>query len=278
MRSSKGMILTPETIGHHRSWLVGQGCSPHTARAYCSDLMLFTTDSPQAVGLDIGTAELEAQAVIWLNEGRTVWKAKTTQRRRTALRSFAKYGGNDDFLRHYRTPSAAPGYAHPVAGGVEAVQAMVDAALSVEHQALIALCGLAGLRVAEACAVTVPDVNLSLQMLLVHGKGAKDRSVPISPRALPYVAFAYGRALAAGRDRLVPLADRTARQVITTVARRAGLGHVASHDLRMTFGTAAYEKTRDLRAVQELLGHSDSKTTELYTGISTGAMREAADL
>lgn len=276
MRSTTVTTVTQESFALHRMWLIAQGGSEHTARAYNSDLRLWTEDCPTVLGQELTATELEAMA--WLNMGRKVWKPKTTQRRRTALRSYARYLGEPEYLGTYRAPTAAPGYAHPITGGIDAVQQMIDVAVEPHHKALIALCGLCGCRVNEAVTVTTDDLNLVHFMLTIHGKGAKDRDVPISARALPWLMIAYGRAVAGGYKPLVPMAERTARATITRIGERAGLGQVASHDLRMTFGTAAYAKTKDLRAVQDLLGHSSSKTTELYTGISTTAMRAAADL
>jgi integrase/recombinase XerC len=278
MRWTTVTTLTRESIEQHRSWLTAQAASPHTARCYHSDLMGFLMDNPAAEGMEIRDPRLEFKAMDWLNEGRKVWKPKTTQRRRTALRSFAKYLGHPEFLALYRTPTAARGDAHPIMGGVDAINKMIIAAQTPQHRCLIALCGLAGLRVNEAVTVGASDVNVELRMLTVHGKGAKDRYVPISSRAWPWVLSAYSAALLGGYKPLVPMAERTARQAITTIGKRAGLGHVASHDLRMTFGTAAYAATKDLRVVQELLGHASSKTTETYTGISTAAMRAAVEL
>jgi site-specific recombinase XerD len=156
---------------------------------------------------------------------------------------------------------------------------MIEASRSHQHRALVALCGLCGLRVAEAISVKLSDIDTKEMVLFVHGKGDKKRWVPLSDKAWRYLAPAAAEAMIARRARVVTMADRTAREVITRLAVEAGLTrHVSSHDLRATFGTAAYAKTKDLRAVQDLLGHASSKTTETYTGVSERAMRDAADI
>lgn len=270
--------LTPDSIDNHHNWLIGQGASEHTARAYTSDLRLFLGEqvTPMAT-----VEELDRRARLWLNRNRQprgTWSPKTTQRRCTALRSFGKFIGHPEVLADYRNPHAARGEAHPLDGGIEAVKAMLLAGHSREQRCLVALCGLCGLRVNEAVSVRIKDVDQENMMLTVHGKGAKDRRVPISTRAWPNIAGGMVAAVLRGDDRLVPIAERTARETITRIGERAGLGHVSSHDLRMTFGTAAYAGSKDLRAVQELLGHASSKTTETYTGVAVTAMRKAAEL
>ena len=277
MHTRTDLAFTLEAIEQHRFWLTVRATSPNTIRAYTSDLHLFMQANPKVHGMEIDDQNLEIEAMLWLNEGRKTWKPRTTQRRRTALRSMGKFLGNANFLADYRAPSVIPGGAHPLPGGIDAVDTMIDAAVGHDHKALIVLCGRVGLRVNEAVTVGPDDYDPRYATLRVFGKGAKERTVPLSERARPYVALAAGAALLDGRTTLVGLAERTAREVVTRIGKRAGLGHVASHDLRMTFGTEAYNKTKDLRVVQDLLGHASSRTTEGYTGVSMASMREAVD-
>jgi site-specific recombinase XerD len=157
------------------------------------------------------------------------------------------------------------------------VLAMYDAARSPEHKALIVLCGMLGLRVSEARSITLDSFNDDLSVLTIRGKGDKTRIIPLSDKVREYLRPAIIQAGYTTSGRLVPLQDRTARQAITRMGRRAGLSaSVSSHDLRMTFGTAAYHNSGDLRAVQELLGHASSATTELYTHVPMEKMAAAA--
>jgi len=277
MPTTRETILTHESIERHRSWLTGRGASVHTVRCYASDLRLFL--AWMAPATEVPMVEFETCAQAWLNLHRRVWGAKTTQRRRTALRSFAGFAGMPEVLLDYRAPSAARPVPHPMPEGAEGVIRMVEAAHGAQHRALVALCGLCGLRVHEAIAVRVADVDTRDMTLVVRGKGDRRRVVPISATAWRYIGDAVAEAVLAHRAHLVPLADRTARDVITRLAKRAGLArHVSSHDLRATFGTAAYAKSKNLRAVQDLLGHATSRTTEIYTGVAERDMRDAADI
>jgi site-specific recombinase XerD len=167
---------------------------------------------------------------------------------------------------------------------MDGVVAMYDAAGTEEHQALIVLCGMLGLRVSEALSVTSEcfDINRGRSSTLtIRGKGDKTRVLPISDKVLEYLDPALDALLERmakdwDDNRLFTLSDRGARAAIKRIARRAGIGDVSSHDLRMTFGTAAYHNSGDLRAVQELLGHASSATTELYTHVPMEKMAAAA--
>lgn len=156
---------------------------------------------------------------------------------------------------------------------------LIDVAHQENHKALIALCGLCGCRVAEALSIRPSDFDLEQMLLHIRGKGDKGRHVPVSNRAWDVMALSVTRAFVSENAQVVGLRDRFARQIISDLGERAGLRrHISSHDLRSTFATEIYNRTLDLRLVQELLGHSSSTTTELYTGISQDKMRAAVEL
>ncbi len=143
----------------------------------------------------------------------------------------------------------------------------------------------AGLRVGELCALDVGDVETRERLLRVRGKGDKERLVPIGEPALRAVA-AW---LAGGRPRLrgrVPsgalllnrrggrLSRVSAWQAVKRVAAAAGLAEVTPHTLRHSYATHLLEGGADLRAVQELLGHADIATTEIYTHVDRAYLTE----
>jgi integrase/recombinase XerD len=117
-------------------------------------------------------------------------------------------------------------------------------------------------------------LNLDTMTLTVYGKGNKVRHVPISDRAwlelLPRVIEVWGT-----EDPLVPCHERNARAAITRAGTRVGID-LASHDMRMTFGTEAFRKS-NIRVTQRLLGHSSVETTQLYTGVTEEEERAAVD-
>lgn len=195
-----------DTLDAFLAKLTMAGASPETIRAYRSDLRGFilwmdATPSPDPI---------EMRAAKYLTTNRSSWAAATTLRKLTAIRSWAKWAGDPDFLTDYRAPTPAINEPHPVAEGMRGVDAMLEVASTPRKRALVALCGLLGLRVSEACAVMPNDIDIAQMSLKVTGKGDKVRYVPISQRAWTHLHPAM---LAAAIDggTLVGTKSRSAR-------------------------------------------------------------------
>jgi site-specific recombinase XerC len=210
---------------------------------------------------------------------RSTWGPKTVGRRLTTLRSFARWAKVDcENLAEFKAPTPARPVPHPLPEGIAGVHAMIAVAKNDRQRAMLALCGLCGLRLHEALAVRPVDVNVGDMTVRVHGKGQKMRDVPLSAEAWHALLGAVTSAVIESRPTVVDYADRFARKVVTNCGQRAGLSRpVSSHDLRATFLTAVYNKTKDLRAAQELAGHASSNTTETYTGVVMATMRGAVE-
>lgn len=228
---------------------------------------------------EISCDEYEEVVLNWLTINRTMIAAKTTQRRLTSVKAYAAWAGWDVHLDEYNAPTPLRGTPHPIPEGIEGVKRMIQVAPTEKQRALVALCGLCGLRVAEALCVKPSHFDLQELTLHVYGKGSKERIVPVSGLAWSVLQQPVTRAWVAGDVPVIPLKDRAARQTITSLGLRAGLRrHVASHDLRATFATAVYDKTHDQRLVQELLGHANGNTTEVYIARSNSQLREGVEL
>lgn len=261
-------MISKDSIDSHLSSLSESGCSTNTVRAYRADLMGFhgwmTTS-----GLTISDGtELEKALSAYLTEARRTLAPRTITRKMTALRGYAKAAGVERPLARYRGPKATKAEPHPLPEGIPGVMKMIAATPEKEHRALLALCGLCGLRVSEAVSIRPAHIDLEKMVLLFTGKGARDREVPISSGAMLYILPCYKSAVRENAT-LVRLCESAARKAIRRAGDRAGLSRtVASHDLRATFATAVYEKSgKDIRAVQELLGHASVTTTEGYVGV-----------
>jgi site-specific recombinase XerD len=222
--------------------------------------------------------DFEEVGMNWLQANRRRVAPKTTGRRLTSLKAFAKWAGWGDMFTEYSAPVPAKGVPHPLPEGIEGVYRLIDITHNVRQKALIALCGLCGCRVAEALAVKPSDFNLHDMTLTIRGKGDKTRIVPVSPRAWEILQIPVTRAFVDGDIPVIGLKDRFARRVISDLGVKAKLKrHISSHDLRATFATEVWDRTLDLRVVQELLGHASSNTTELYTAVRQDKMREAVN-
>jgi len=203
---------------------------------------------------------------------------KTTGRRLTSLRSFAKWAGWGSILEDYDAPTPAKSVPHPLPEGMDGVKRLIAVASNDQQRSLIVLCGMVGCRIAEALEVRAEHFNLQSMTLTIRGKGDKQRVVPVSTQAWEHLQVPVIKAFGANSN-VICLHDRHARKIVTLLGARAHLMRsISSHDLRATFGTHVYDKTKDIRLVQELLGHANSSTTELYVGVTQKALREAVEL
>lgn len=275
MSTTKATMLSLESIDRFRVSLSARGKSDNTASAYATDLRVFLTEIDQE---SIQKDDYEETAENWLTGNRKRIALKTTSRRLTSVRAFAKWAGWPAALVEYAAPHPVPGVPHPLPEGPDGVRRMAEVARTCQQRALVALCGFVGLRISEALNVKVEDIRgMELRVL---GKGEKVRYVPISSEAWGLMAEAVTTSfLEGGTDPVIPIADRVARSNVTQMGRRANLARaVSSHDLRATFATAVYDKTKDMRLVQELLGHSSVETTQIYVGVKRAALRDAVEL
>jgi len=137
-----------------------------------------------------------------------------------------------------------------------------------------------GLRVSELVRLRVEDVDLEAGRVRCTGKGDKQRLVPLNRQAASVLReYLQGRRgtggwLFPGRGRQA-LSRQTAWRRVAACGRAGGVaGRVYPHRLRHTFATHLLEGGADLRSVQAMLGHADIQTTELYTQVVTGRLKE----
>lgn len=152
-------------------------------------------------------------------------------------------------------------------------------------RAILELFYACGLRVSELCGLTMQDVRLDVGFLRCFGKGSKERIVPIGRTAIEAVRE-YIETTRAELDRHHSphlFLSRTGRRMERTAvwrtvvkyARRMGLtGKVSPHTLRHCFATHLLQGGADLRVVQELLGHADVATTQIYTHVDRDRLKE----
>ena len=150
-----------------------------------------------------------------------------------------------------------------------------DDAATLRDRALLELFYSSGLRLSELTNLNCVDLDVRAGLVRVIGKGAKAREVPVGRYALAALTAWLARrvALAAAGETAVfigahgrRLSTRAIQQRVRAWAQRQGLGmHVHPHMLRHSFASHLLESSGDLRAVQELLGHADIATTQIYT-------------
>jgi integrase/recombinase XerD len=155
----------------------------------------------------------------------------------------------------------------------------------VRDRAMLELMYAAGLRVSELVTLKQSEVDLHAGIVNCHGKGSKERRVPVGKSAVHWLQqYAISKARY-GRspfpqlflDRGKPLSRQRAWTMITTYAKQLGLDHVSPHTLRHSFATHLLQRGADSRSVQALLGHSDISTTQIYTHLTDRHLRNAYD-
>jgi integrase/recombinase XerD len=143
-----------------------------------------------------------------------------------------------------------------------------------------------GVRVSELVALSLRDLNLEEGFAMVFGKGSKERIVPVGQTARTVLERylsgcrleldrGQGKGMVFLNQRGAPLTRMTVWSIVRAAATRAGIhGKVSPHTLRHTFATHLLEGGADLASVQELLGHADISTTQIYTHVDREYLRE----
>jgi integrase/recombinase XerD len=271
-----------------------QGSSPRTIEAYGRDLLhlhqflaLHGSPSPAAIDarmlrgfihhlVDLGLAPASVSRMV------------------SAVRGFYRFLVGESYIRHdpseqLETPKkwrTLPDILTP--DEVDRIIAAIslDERLAFRDRALFEVAYGAGLRVSEWITLGVGDVYLEDRIVRVVGKGNKERLVPIGRRALAAVAI-YTRELRPSLVRATPnamlfvnsrggaLSRMGAWKLLRKYVDAAGITtHVTPHTLRHSFATHLLEGGADLRAVQDMLGHADIATTQLYTHVDRSYLQQ----
>jgi integrase/recombinase XerD len=275
-----------------------RGLSRNTLEAYRSDLLQLGAFLQQrgVDVLDAGHADLAAfldQLAAGTPE-RPPAAAATLQRKTACLRSFYRHLRREQVLASDPTADLRPprgGQKLPEVLSRDEVLLLLAAPrgqspAALRDRALLELMYACGLRASEATGLLVSDVDLEAGLLRARGKGSKERLVPVGRQALGAVR-AY---LRAGRPVLVGVREEPhlfvnqrggglTRQglykIVQGHAAAAGLeGRMSPHTLRHTFATHLLAGGCDLRALQEMLGHADIATTQIYTHLSAERLKD----
>ena len=259
-----------------------RGLSAHTIQGYRRDLAVFV-GYLESQGIRDWTM-IDARVV----RGFVAWRhrnsvgGRSIQRGLSALRTFFEFCMREAMMtRNPARAVSAPKASRrlPNTLDTDRTGALVELdgedPLSLRDRAMLELTYSSGLRLSELCGLEVADVDLEGGLVKVLGKGRKVRVVPVGRHAREAVrAWLAVRADLAGPGENALFVSRrgrriSARTVQARFAKRAlerGIGvHVHPHMLRHSFATHLLESSGDLRAVQELLGHADIGTTQVYT-------------
>ncbi len=272
---------------------VEQGASPHTLAAYRRDLLRCTAFL-RALGVtsaDAVTASQLREHVYALKDAGLA--GSSIRRAISALRTWFRILLAEGVVTHDPTERLVPprtGRTLPTVLSVEDIGRLLaapthDDPLLFRDRAMLELGYGAGLRVSEWITLEVRHLLLAEGLVRVLGKGGKERLVPIGRSAIGAVAVylrelrpTLDRGHGAGRlflnARGRPLSRVGAWKILRKHVETAGItGDVSPHTLRHSFATHLLEGGADLRAVQEMLGHADIATTQIYTHLDRDYLR-----
>jgi len=287
---------------------LNRNASRHTLLAYRGDLTQYLASVKKQTGRSVRPSDLNHETVrAFLGElYRQGTAGSSSARKLAAIRSFARYLRREGLLD--RDPGAliaSPRLVRriPAHLDIDEVRALLEAPdrskpLGRRDHAILELFYASGLRLSELVSLDLEDINLSSRLLRVLGKGAKERIVPFNrtaagavrlylkdrqglrrsastsgrqEQALPdatgdplFVNYRGGRLTTRSVDRLV-------RRYVTQSSTKLG---ISPHALRHSFATHLLERGADLRAIQELLGHSRITTTQRYTHVNAAQLTQ----
>lgn len=255
----------------------------HTLQAFCSEQERSLPDIDSAFLLQW----------LWKQKGEG-HKASTIARRLAAVRQFFRYlclehvlsRDPSEFVENPRQERKLPVYL--TRAEVERLINSVSTAtvLGQRNRTMLELLYSCGLRISELTGLTLQDVDMETRFLTVVGKGNKQRLVPFGGRAAEMLDTwmrVSRHALLKGRSsRFVFLNNRGGSisrvgcwKIIRSCAEQAGIDkNISPHVLRHSFATHLLESGADLRTVQELLGHADIATTQIYTHLSRTFLKQ----
>ena len=280
-------------IGDYLTYLqVEKGLSRHSLDSYRRDLSRlerFASKKNQSVA-ELNRADLRKWIAQLSREGLS---PSSVSRAVSATRGLFRFLMLDGHIKHHPaedldTPqrfSYLPRFLTEEEIDRLFAQPDVTADEGLRDRAMLELMYAAGLRVSEVVTLKQTDVDLHAGVVKCHGKGNKERRVPVGKSAIHWlqryaiVKVGYGRSpypnffLQRGK----PLTRQMAWSLIKTYAEQIGLQNVSPHTLRHSFATHLLQHGADSRSVQALLGHSDISTTQIYTHITDQHLRRAYD-
>lgn len=275
------------------------GLAKNTQLAYMRDLRLLMKSLQLKADeelLQVSRQQLIAYLVRLKQEGRA---ASTVARKLASIKAFYRFLTAERYIR--RNPAevleaASRGLHLPKVLSVQEVERLLDEPNlgtldGYRDKTMLELLYATGMRVSELVNVPVKNVDMKMQYVIVMGKGSKERMLPLGRTALHYLEhylsvvrpqLLHGKPNAAAELFVTgwggPMTRERFYEIIVAYGKSAGISkRVTPHMLRHSFATHLLNNGTDLRIVQELLGHADISTTQIYTHLDVERLREVYD-
>jgi integrase/recombinase XerC len=252
-----------------------RNCAAVSVKAYGRDIQSFAQFFAQSPGGAPPPAQITRQQVMQFAVGLTHLAPLSVRRRLWALSSFFGFLQDMGYLSGNpakRLPLPKLAQPVPVTLTEEEAQRLLHAAQRPWHKCLVVLLLSTGMRRSEVAEISLEDLDLENRQLLVHGKGAKERVVPLADQTIAAIEEYLPQRKQTESHRLfvsqfgMPLNGRAISRMLQRTLAKAGLAGrgITPHKLRHTFATHLIRSGADVRTVQELLGHADIGTTARY--------------
>lgn len=279
--------------------MVELGLAKNTQLAYMRDLRLLMKSLQLKADeelLQVSRQQLIAYLVRLKQEGRA---ASTVARKLASIKAFYRFLTAERYIR--RNPAevleaASRGLHLPKVLSVQEVERLLDEPNlgtldGYRDKTMLELLYATGMRVSELVNVPVKNVDMKMQYVIVMGKGSKERMLPLGRTALHYLEhyltvvrpqLLHGKPDKAAELFVTgwggPMTRERFYEIIVAYGKSAGISkRVTPHMLRHSFATHLLNNGTDLRIVQELLGHADISTTQIYTHLDVERLREVYD-
>lgn len=275
------------------------GLAKNTQLAYMRDLRLLMKSLQLKADeelLQVSRQQLIAYLVRLKQEGRA---ASTVARKLASIKAFYRFLTAERYIR--RNPAevleaASRGLHLPKVLSVQEVERLLDEPNlgtldGYRDKTMLELLYATGMRVSELVNVPMKNVDMKMQYVIVMGKGSKERMLPLGRTALHYLEhylsvvrpqLLHGKPDMASELFVTgwggPMTRERFYEIIVAYGKSAGISkRVTPHMLRHSFATHLLNNGTDLRIVQELLGHADISTTQIYTHLDVERLREVYD-
>ncbi|MEW6715633.1 MAG: tyrosine recombinase XerC [Nitrospirota bacterium] len=264
--------------------------SAHTIRAYSNDLKEFHSFSDKKPE-DIDN--LEIRSFLASLHYRKL-KKSSISRKLATIRSFYKYLHKEGYVK--TNPAklvSSPRLPRPLPKFLTIDETFSlmnapegDTFKATRDKSVIELLYSSGLRVSELTSLDISDLDIKESLVRVKGKGKKERITPVGSNAMTAIKNYLPERISLKKksqalflnNRGGRLTQRSVRRILLQYCRTAGLkGYPSPHTLRHTFATHLLHGGADLRAIQELLGHSSLSTTQRYTHVDIAHLSEVYD-
>ncbi len=266
-----------EKMRQFRDWMVSKRYSERTVKVYCDCLTLFFRFFKEKKIEEIGNADLVDfnNRYILANEYSATLQNQVVNALKLFYSRMVGVQLQVDLLER-------PRRSHPLPNVLskEEVAAILQAPVNIKHRAMLSLIYACGLRRSELLNLKMGDVDSKRGLLIIRqAKGNKDRIAPISNKVIEmlrayYKCYIPRKWLFEGQNTNEQYSEASLAKVLKMSCTKVRITKpVTLHWLRHSYATHLLESGTDLRYIQELLGHKSSKTTEIYTHVSTKSIQ-----